>query len=636
MRLARQIIGSLIFWGCAIGAFAQAPSPPSPAGPQPVFSRERSFRIPYRVDPAVQARIKEVQLAVSTDRGSTWRQCATGPAPKDEEFFTFTAQGDGEHWFTVRTVDFEGRGTPPTLNGQPPQCVVLVDTTAPQVDLRSLGFTGDEAGIKWTIYDQNLDVGTMRIEFRAGSAEWYPVPFQPVAEGTTRFKPGARGPIELRLRVLDRAGNESVQQVNLQMPGGPQGMAASGAPGMPPAMQPYPPQGMNPSSGSNPARGIPAFGGSPPPQQNPIGGGYAPSNGMTPPVANNPAGPSMNLPPGMDNSRPVGQNGGSSFTPANPGGFSVPPPPNVGATMPAPMAPNGMGAPNLGTNPAPSPSPAPNNMNAPDLLLPQTMLSDQQNRSRPMSPNGNVNGMGNPAGMPQGHLVSNPGAPPVRNNLQLVNSTRFGINYEIAEIGRSGLGGISLYWSYDGNTWNYHGDDEDLQSPFAVEVDGEGTFGFKIVARSKAGLGDDPPRAGDQPDVWVEVDITPPEIDLKPPQPGRGASSGVLDIEWQARDKNPAPKPICLYYSEEASGPWKPIAEGIENSGRYQWQIPSDPSMPYKFFVRIECKDRAGNTGRTETPTQVIVDLTRPKIRILRVEPSSKSNSDISVTPLPP
>jgi hypothetical protein len=123
---------------------------------------------------------------------------------------------------------------------------------------------------------------------------------------------------------------------------------------------------------------------------------------------------------------------------------------------------------------------------------------------------------------------------------------------------------------------------------------------------------------------------------LKPPQPGRGASSGVLDIEWQARDKNPAPKPISLYYSEEASGPWKPIAEGIENSGRYQWQIPSDPSMPYKFFVRIECKDRAGNTGRTETPTQVIVDLTRPKIRILRVEPSSKSNSDISVTPLPP
>jgi hypothetical protein len=247
---------------------------------------------------------------------------------------------------------------------------------------------------------------------------------------------------------------------------------------------------------------------------------------------------------------------------------------------------------------------------------------------------------GRPTG-PNGQLVSTPlpppAGPPVRQNLQLVNSTKFAINYDLEEVGRSGVSAVGLYWTYDGTVWNYHGDDEDRKSPFEVEVDAEGVFGFKLVARSGAGLGDDPPRPGDQPDVWVEVDITPPAVDLRPPMPGRGAAAGILDLEWQARDKNPAPKPIRILFAEDPTGPWLPIAEEIENSGRYQWEIPNDPKMPYKFFVRLECRDRAGNVGRAETPTPVVVDLNKPKIKILRVEPAVKATTpDLTVDPIAP
>jgi hypothetical protein len=494
-------------------AFGQAPS-------GVIYSRDRSFRIPYKVDPVQQSRLKEVQLHVSTDRGGTWRHYTSGPPAS--EFFTFTSQSDGEHWFAVRTVDFEGRFDPPTLTGAAPGLVVAVDTTAPHVELRGLSLPGDEAGVEWNLHDENLDLSTLRVEFRVGGSDWFPIRVDAARSGQSKFRPGVRGQMEIRLRVLDKAGNEGLQQIVLAPTGG-----ASGPPL---------------TAGATPAFQASAAG--------PTSPAYSPTD------------------------------------------FGVPPPPNFhstfepapGAPASTPIHPTAPGAPQTGRLVPPGTSAAPA---APTANLPRT-----------------------PA--------------------QLVNSLRFEINYEVDEVGKSGVSSVALFWTYDGAVWNYHGDDEDRRSPFLVEVDGEGVFGFKLIARSGAGLGEDPPRPGDPADVWVEVDITPPKIDLPPPQPGRGPSNGLLDIEWRMTEKNPAAKPITLLYSETASGPWIPIAENLENTGRYQWRMPTDESFPYKFFVRIEGRDRAGNVGRAETPTPVVVDLIKPRLRIVRVEPSGRPESELA------
>ncbi|MBY0586784.1 hypothetical protein K2X85_06385 [bacterium] len=556
-------------WLILLTASQLVAQPANTPGYKPIYSRERSFRIPYDVNAADRARLKEVQLGFSTDRGAIWKPYASGAVPQGRDFFTFTASSDGEYWFSVRTVDMDGRGDPPTLQGTAPQLVVIVDTTPPLVDFRGLNPNGDEAGATWEIQDPNLDLRTLRMEFRASSADWFPINIQQVAAGNTRFKTGTRGPVQLRLRVLDLSGNETTQEISLQPATGGQ-------------------------SFSPPASGLPAFG--------------------APPVAAGDG--SFAVPPPPNFSVPLGQNGG--LVPPAPGAAGAPPWTPIPGSAPAmPKSPSGVG---------PFSGATTNN-----VPLSQTPLGQG-----PVAPGGGPimpplgptaePGPGRPT-TTQGQLVSQavPPSPPVRQNLQLVNSTKFEINYDLEEVGRSGVSVVGLYWTYDGVTWNYHGDDEDQKSPFQVEVDAEGVFGFKLVARSGAGLGDDPPRAGDQPDVWVEVDITPPEVDLRPPQPGRGTSSGILDIEWQSRDKNPAPKPIRLLYAEVSTGPWIPIADGIENSGKFQWEIPNDPKMPYKFFVRLECRDRAGNVGRAETPTPVVVDLMKPKIKILRVEPAVRA-----------
>ena len=60
----------------------------------------------------------------------------------------------------------------------------------------------------------------------------------------------------------------------------------------------------------------------------------------------------------------------------------------------------------------------------------------------------------------------------------------------------------------------------------------------------------------------------------------------------------------------------------MPNSGYYVWTMPAD--VPYKFFVRVEAVDRAGNTNSNKTVEAVIVDLALPHSEILGVTPATK------------
>lgn len=494
-------VGTFLFGSLVAVSLLAAPSARAqgvPAMGEVVPSRDRSFRIPYRVDPNERMRLSEIQLYVSTDGGQSWRLHSNGQP--DQEYFPFTARNDGEYWFAVRTVDREGRQYPPTLSGVAPGLRVKVDTTPPEVSLRGLNPVGDQIGVEWEIIDENLDPRSMRLEFRGvQGGDWFEVGAPQEASGKHTWRPGQSGPVQIRLRVLDQAGNEGLREISL---GAPTGIPAGG------------PAGANPYAMPNPPMGYP-----PTPPASPYGN-----------VVQGP-GPNANLPPNTS----AGQSGQRWSTPEA----------------------------------------------SPQRLQPRRSAL----------------------------------------NVQLVNSTRFQINYSADEIGKSGLGSVALWYTNDGIHWHFYGEDEDRVSPFDdIVVNGEGQYGFILVARSGAGVGDDPPAQGDPPQVTIEVDITPPDIRLDPPEPGVGPSAGILSMTWNVQDINLDPRSICLFYSENAGGPWKPIAENIENTGRYQWKIPKE--VPFQFYVRLEAKDRAGNIGRADTLRPVIVDLIRPRIRILKVEPN--------------
>jgi hypothetical protein len=204
-----------------------------------------------------------------------------------------------------------------------------------------------------------------------------------------------------------------------------------------------------------------------------------------------------------------------------------------------------------------------------------------------------------------------------------VNSKHISLNYEIQEKGPSGVSTVELWWTRDTKEWKKYKEETDPKPPMVFDVYEEGVYGFTLIVKNGVGLGDPPPRVGDGPQIWVEVDLTKPFVGVVQTEIGRGPDIGNLTITWTATDKNLGREPITLSYAEDAKGTWTPIpgASNIENSGRFVWKKGAGP--PFRFLVKAEAKDKAGNVGENVTVKPVLFDLTQPKSRITNVLPAT-------------
>lgn len=207
---------------------------------------------------------------------------------------------------------------------------------------------------------------------------------------------------------------------------------------------------------------------------------------------------------------------------------------------------------------------------------------------------------------------------------RFVGSKRVSLTYEVTELGPSGISQLELWFTQDGRSWNKYPSKltEDPQKSVSFELAGEGIYGLSLVAKSGVGLGERPPQIGDRPQVWVEVDLSKPVVQLYNVIVGQGMDKGKLTITWAARDKNLQPLPITISYTRAANEPWTPVVPNLPNTGRYVWNMPD--GLPYQFHVRVEAIDLAGNIGEATTEQMVKVDLSQPKAKILTVEPSGR------------
>jgi hypothetical protein len=201
--------------------------------------------------------------------------------------------------------------------------------------------------------------------------------------------------------------------------------------------------------------------------------------------------------------------------------------------------------------------------------------------------------------------------------MRLVNSKRITLNFEIKDVGPSGLAGVELWYTQDCREWKKY-DAPAKAKAYVVEVDEEGMYGFTLLARSGLGLAKEAPAPGDQPMVWVIVDLTSPDVQLTEVTPKVKDKTQQVSINWKATDKNLGRQPISLFYADKEEGPWKTIATNLPNSGKYLWQVPAD--APPCFLVKAEAIDLAGNVGRTQTPKTVLLDTHVPSVSILNVD----------------
>jgi hypothetical protein len=212
---------------------------------------------------------------------------------------------------------------------------------------------------------------------------------------------------------------------------------------------------------------------------------------------------------------------------------------------------------------------------------------------------------------------------------QVINVASFKMAYEVEDKGASGIGKAEIWVTRDdGRKWELWSTIEKPESPLLIDLakvgntQVEGVYGLKVLLHSGAGLSREAPKAGEAPDLRVDIDITAPTLTLFAPEADK-TQKETLILKWQAADRNLANDPITLEWSEGPRGPWFPVAaaDGIgsspgvakrlANTGSYPWKLPANfPTS--KVYLKATARDNAGNIAEAVTTQPILVDLNKP------------------------
>jgi hypothetical protein len=200
----------------------------------------------------------------------------------------------------------------------------------------------------------------------------------------------------------------------------------------------------------------------------------------------------------------------------------------------------------------------------------------------------------------------------------VVNNKRIKLHFEIKDTGPAGISGVELWYIHENREWKKPDAAPQKQGPYVVEVDGEGLYGFKLIARNSQGGGEPAPRAGDAPQIWVLVDLTKPAVKINAAKVLQDGDCSRLELSWAARDKNLGHRPVTILYAERPEGPWLPMVANLERTGTCQKRLP--PNMPKRFLVRVEAVDIAGNIGVDQTRQFLELEAAPSRVSILKID----------------
>ena len=203
---------------------------------------------------------------------------------------------------------------------------------------------------------------------------------------------------------------------------------------------------------------------------------------------------------------------------------------------------------------------------------------------------------------------------------RLSGSRRFQLDYVIENTDGGGVHRVEVWYTEDGaRTWRHYGDDPDRQSPMVIEVPHDGRFGFRLLVQSREGLVAQPPRSGDEPDMWITVDSEIPLAKLTSARYGRGDQAGLLVISWDAQDEQLAELPVALFFGPSPEGPWRQIASRLADTGSFAWDL--DDRVPTEFYLRLEVLDHVGNMAVDVLQNPLRRDGLSPQGMIRGVQP---------------
>lgn len=526
-------------------------------------TNQRSFKIPIDIQPQRRPEIRQLFLYVSSDEGKSWQQYqAIAPT---QDGFSFHAKQDGSYWFRAAVINQNGKQEPDNIYRGKPDQKVHIDTVSPVVQIVAANRESGGVLVRWEIQEKYPDTKSMKLKYRPADAasDWQEVKVTPAPTGQFFVTVSNPNPLVFRLELRDLAGNFSYTD------------------------KPVP--GLVGSNGTQ----LTGF------QSTDTAPGVVPPAAKTveQPLAAAPSPPAV-APP-VESKQPVPPPTLPEAAPA-----AAPPQPPVPAASAAPSAVGQATWDSMGN----APRLPPRTETKPAAAVAATTSSGLPHQS--LKP-GEVT-----MATPQKPL------PPVR----IVNSTELTLDYELTNIGPSGIGKVVLFVTQDdGMTWHALADDPTVTASMregkykrTLLLPGEGVYGFALRVWSRAGLGKAAPQTGEIPEMRVEVDLTPPEAILFAPIPDAEHKDALL-ITWEARDRNLAATPIALEWAHSPNGPWESIQTNLPNEGRFSWQLTS--RVPARVYLRLKVQDKAGNIGAAVTNEPQLADLSVPESRLVDVAP---------------
>lgn len=201
----------------------------------------------------------------------------------------------------------------------------------------------------------------------------------------------------------------------------------------------------------------------------------------------------------------------------------------------------------------------------------------------------------------------------------IINKTRFNLDYEIPEVGHSGVGAVELWATRNrGADWFMLAKDNDNITPIAVEVSEDGVYGLKLVVENGSGIGGRRPVPGEAPMSWLVLDRTAPVGELKSAEIRVDSTIPQMRLHWVSSDDYPSPTPVALYWSRDGQEPWSLIADQLPPIGDYLWTMPNDVSA--RIIIKMEMQDKAGNVS-THISKPIAADAFSPQGYIRGIYP---------------
>jgi hypothetical protein len=208
---------SRVKWAVMVALLAAGPvAAQAPKGVQTVYTNRVSFTLPVRIDDRDRAELRELKFyakAMQGLRSGEWVVVESAPPTKAK--FGYRVTQDGEYDFAFVTVDKAGRVAPADLEKTAPGLVVVVDTKAPDVDVQRMPVASGEVYLQCNVRDANPDYAALKLEYKGIDRAWHAMEQSPDAPGVFRVpdKSVLRGVV--RCTAADKAGNQTVREVDL-------------------------------------------------------------------------------------------------------------------------------------------------------------------------------------------------------------------------------------------------------------------------------------------------------------------------------------------------------------------------------------------------------------------------------------